>query len=317
MEGFGSNLGVVNSGAVVTSDAPDLGEDNPPLRLFKYASPDFFKTSGTRLVAGREITWPEVYGLKPVVTVSENLARELWGTPTAALGRELRASPGMPWHEVIGVVQDVRENGFYEPPPPTVYWPTMSAYIGFGSGTNAIRGVIYVVRSERTGTEAFLNEMRQAVWSVAPSLPVAPRTMLDVYERSLERTSFTLVMLAIAAAMALGLGVVGIYGVMAYVVSQRTREIGIRLALGAQPAALKRMFVADALARVAIGVVVGLVAAFALTRLMSSLLFGIGPLDAPTYLAALGVLLAAAAFASYVPARRAASIDPVETLKAE
>ena len=123
--------------------------------------------------------------------------------------------------------------------------------------------------------------------------------------------------LAIAAAMALGLGVVGIYGVMAYVVSQRTREIGIRLALGAQPTALKRMFVLDALARVAIGIVVGLVAAFALTRLMSSLLFGIGPLDAPTYLAALGVLLAAAAFASYVPARRAASIDPVETLKAE
>jgi ABC-type antimicrobial peptide transport system permease subunit len=104
---------------------------------------------------------------------------------------------------------------------------------------------------------------------------------------------------------------------MAYVVSQRTREIGIRLALGAQPTALKRMFVLGALARVAIGVVVGLVAAFALTRLMSSLLFGIGPLDAPTYLAALGVLLAAAAFASYVPARRAASIDPVETLKTE
>jgi len=143
------------------------------------------------------------------------------------------------------------------------------------------------------------------------------RTVQDLLAGYLAQTSFTLVMLAIAAAMALGLGVVGIYGVMAYVVSQRTREIGIRLALGAQPAALKRMFVLGALARVAIGVVVGLVAAFALTRLMSSLLFGIGPLDAPTYLAALGVLLAAAAFASYVPARRAAGIDPVETLRTE
>src|SRR6185503_15940129 len=203
MEGFGSNLGVVNSGAIVTSDARDAAADNPPLRLFKYASPGFFATAGTRLVAGREISWAEVYGLRPVVTVSENLARELWGTPTAALGKELRVSPGMPWHEVIGVVQDVRENGFFEPPPPTVYWPTMSAYIGIGSGTNAIRGVIYVVCSERAGTEAFLNEMRQAVWSVAPSLPVAPRTMQDVYERSLERTSFALVMLGLSASMAL------------------------------------------------------------------------------------------------------------------
>jgi ABC-type antimicrobial peptide transport system permease subunit len=143
------------------------------------------------------------------------------------------------------------------------------------------------------------------------------RTLQELYAGFLAQTSFTLVMLAIAAAMALGLGVVGIYGVMAYVVSQRTREIGIRLALGAQPTTLKRMFVLDALARVAVGVVVGLVAASALTRLMSSLLYGIGPLDAPTYLAALVVLLTAAAFASYVPARRAASIDPVETLKTE
>src|SRR5262249_15564565 len=172
--------------------------DNPPLRFFKYASPGFFATAGTRLVAGREITWPEVYGLKPVVTVSENLARELWGTPAAAIGKQLRASPGMPWHEVIGVVQDVRENGYYEPPPATVYWPTLSAYIGNPNGTNSIRGVIYAVRSARTGTEAFLNEVRQAVWSVAPSLPVAPRTLRDLYERSLERTSFTLVMLGMA-----------------------------------------------------------------------------------------------------------------------
>jgi predicted permease len=317
MEGFGSNLGVVNSGAVVTSDAPDLGEDNPPLRLFKYASPDFFKTSGTRLVAGREITWPEVYGLKPVVTVSENLARELWGTPTAALGRELRASPGMPWHEVIGVVQDVRENGFYEPPPPTVYWPTMSAYIGFGSGTNAIRGVIYVVRSERTGTEAFLNEMRQAVWSVAPSLPVAPRTMLDVYERSLERTSFTLVMLAIAAFMALLLGVVGIYGVIAYTVSQRRREIGIRAALGAQPRDLQRMFVRHGLALAGVGVAIGLAAAAGLTRLMSTLLYGVTPLDPLTYAAVPVILLFATVLASYLPARQIVAVDPVEALRSE
>jgi hypothetical protein len=153
------------------------------------------------------------------------------------------------------------------------------------------------VRSERAGTASFAAEISRAVWAVNADLPVfLVRTVQELLAGFLAQTSFTLVMLAIAAAMALGLGVVGIYGVMAYVVSQRTREIGIRLALGAQPTALKRMFVLDALARVAIGAVVGLVAAFALTRLMASLLFGIGPLDAPTYLAALGVVLAAAGY---------------------
>jgi predicted permease len=317
MEGFGSNLGVVNSGAVVTSDALGAAADNPPLRLFKYASPGFFATAGTRLIAGREITWSEVYGLKPVVTVSENLARELWGTPAAALGRELRVSPGMPWHEVIGVVQDVRENGFYQPPPPTVYWPTMSAYIGIGSGTNAIRGVIYVVRSARTGAESFLNEMRQAVWSVTPTLPVAPRTMRDLYDRSLERTSFTLVMLAIAASMALLLGLVGIYGVISYSVSQRTREIGIRAALGAQQGELQRLFVRRGLVLAAVGIGIGMGLAAGVTRLMSALLYGITPLDPLTYAVVSVILGVATVIACYLPARRAASVDPVVVLRSE
>ena len=317
MEEFGSNLGVVNSGAVVTSDAPGAASDHPPLRLFKYASPGFFATAGTRLVAGREITWPEVYGLKPVVTVSENLARELWGTPTAAVGKQLRVSPAMAWHEVVGVVQDVRENGYYEPPPPTVYWPTMSVYIGSSSGTNSIRGVAYVVRSERTGTEAFLNEMRRAVWSVAPNLAVAPRTMRDLYERSLERTSFTLVMLAIAASMALLLGVVGIYGVISYAVLQRRREIGIRAALGAQQRDLKRMFVQQGLVLASIGVAVGLVAAAGVTRLMATLLYGVTPLDPLTYAAVPVILVIATMLATYLPARQIVAVDPVEALRSE
>jgi ABC-type antimicrobial peptide transport system permease subunit len=142
-------------------------------------------------------------------------------------------------------------------------------------------------------------------------------TMQDLYAESLARTSFTLVMLAIAGAMALALGVIGIYGVIAYVVSQRTREIGIRLALGAEPRQLKKMFLLHGLALSGVGAVVGLVAAMALGRLMSSLLFGISPLDPTAYIAALGVTIAAAALASYLPARRAAAIDPLETLKAE
>jgi ABC-type antimicrobial peptide transport system permease subunit len=141
--------------------------------------------------------------------------------------------------------------------------------------------------------------------------------MRDLYAASLARTSFTLVLLGVAGAMALALAVIGIYGVIAYVVSQRTREIGIRSALGARPEQLERMFLRQGFTLAGVGLVVGIVAAIALGRWMSSLLFGVGPLDPVTYVAAVGVTLAAAGLATYLPARRAATIDPIETLKAE
>jgi len=318
MEGFGPNLGVVNFGPIRTDDRTDPESDAQPVRLFKYASPGFFHTAGTRVVAGREITWTEVYSLRPVVLISENLARELWATPAAAVGKHLRQRPDMPWHEVIGVVQDVRENGLGQQAPAIVYWPSMSAHLNATAGRpNALRGVTFIVRSDRTGTEAFLKQIRQAVWSVNAGLPVSPRSMRDVYDQSLARTSFTLVMLAIAASMALLLGVVGIYGVVSYMVSQRRREIGIRAALGAQQGELKHMFVRHGLVLAAIGVVIGLGAAAGLTRLMSTVLYGITPLDPVTYVAMPLVLMTATVLASYLPARRAASVDPVETLRVE
>jgi ABC-type antimicrobial peptide transport system permease subunit len=141
--------------------------------------------------------------------------------------------------------------------------------------------------------------------------------MQDLYAGSLARTSFTLVLLAIAGGMALLLGVIGIYGVIAYVVSQRAREIGIRSALGAKPGELERMFLLHGLALSGVGVLVGGVVAAGLGRLMSSVLFGVEPMDPAAYAAAIGVIVAAAALASYVPARRAANIDPIETLRAD
>jgi hypothetical protein len=317
MEGLAPNLGVVNFGAVRAEDRPDSGSDAPPVRVFKYASPDFFKTAGTRVVAGREMTWTEVWGLRPVLMISENLARELWGTAAAAVGKHLRQSPEMPWHEVIGVVQDVRENGLYQQAPTIVYWAPISAYLNAKAGPNAIKQVTFIVRSERTGTEGFLNEVRRAVWSVNANLPASPRTMLEVYEQSLARTSFTLVMLAIAGLMALLLGVVGIYGVISYTVSQRRREIGIRAALGAQQGQMKRMFVGHGLLLVSIGVAFGLIAAAGLTRLMSSLLYGVSSLDPVTFLAVPLILVMTTVLACYLPARRAASVDPVEALRVE
>jgi hypothetical protein len=270
------------------------------------------------MMAGRELTWIDVYNQRPVVMVSANLARELWGSSSAAVGKRLREFSGSPWREVVGVVEDVHQNGVQKKAPETVYWPTMMPGL-YGPGPlDVLRSVTFAVRSDRTGTQGFLNQVRQAVWAVNASLSVAStRTMQDIYAQSMARTSFTLVMLGIAGAMALLLGIIGIYGVMAYAVSQRRREIGIRLALGAPPSELRRMFMRHALALSGIGVAIGLVAAASLTRLMTSLLFGIAPMDPLTYAAVPVVLLSAALLASYLPARRAAAVDPVETLKAE
>jgi len=199
-----------------------------------------------------------------------------------------------------------------------VYWPSAMESLYQPGEMTVTRTVTFAIRSERTGTESFLDQVRQAVWSVNSSLPLAAiQTEQDIYSQSMARTSFTLVMLAIAGSMAMVLGIIGIYGVMSYAVSQRRREIGIRLALGAPVGELKRMFVRNGLLLASIGMAIGLVAAAGLTRLMKSLLFGTSPLDPLTYAAGALLLAMAAALASYLPARRAAAVDPVEALKAE
>jgi len=178
--------------------------------------------------------------------------------------------------------------------------------------------MLYVIRSSRTGSESFLKQIRESVWAVNSNLPVAGiRTVEEIYSASMARTSFTLVMLAIAGGMALLLGIVGIYGVISYSVSQRTREIGIRMALGAEQRELKRMFIRHGLLLAIIGVVCGLTAAVALSRLMTSLLFEVKPIDPLTYGAVSATLVAAAVAASYLPARKASAVDPVTALRAE
>jgi hypothetical protein len=283
-------------------------------------SPGYFAAIGTRMIAGRDITWSDIYRRANVVIVSENFARDVWGSPAAALGRRIRDSAPTStdlWREIVGVVENVHEDALYQAAPAFVYWPTMMDNFG-GSTVFTMRAVNLVIRSDEAGRESLLNGVRNAVWSVNPNMPVfLIRTMKDLYDASMARTSFALIMLGISAAMALALGIIGIYGVIAYVVAQRSREIGIRLALGAAPTALKRMFVRQGLTLTALGAGVGLVTAIALSQWMSSLLFGVERLDPPTYAAVLSVLAMAAAMASYVPARRAAAVDPVETLTAE
>jgi len=218
----------------------------------------------------------------------------------------------------VGVVEDVRHNGGQEPAPAVVYWPIFGQLYYPPPIAVGTRAVAFTVRTDRAGTGALLNEIRQAVWSVNAAVPVAnPETMRQTVDRSMARTSFTLVMLAIAGVMALLLGLIGIYGVIAYAVSQRTREIGIRLALGARPADVRQMFVRYGLSLCAIGITIGVGVAAALTRVMKSMLFGVAPMDPMTFAAVPVTLLVATFAASYLPARRVSAVDPAKCMKTE
>jgi predicted permease len=295
------------------------GQDHPraprPLRRFEFISPGFFRTLGTPLIAGRDLTWEDLYGKRTVALVSESLARADWGSPAAALGRRVRASPDDPWREIVGVAGDIHDDGVSRRPPPIVYFPALMDRF-WSRPTLVFSSATFLIRSARAGSESFVGEVGRAVREVSASLPVAEvRTLDDVYRRSLARMTFALVMLGIAGAMGLVLGLVGIYGVIAYAVSQRTLEIGIRLALGAQAGELKRMFVYEGAVLAGGGVAAGLAAAVALTRLMSSLLFGVSPLDPVTYAMVTCVLIAVAMLAAYLPARRSTRVDPIEVLR--
>jgi predicted permease len=300
--------------------AQDRSYDNgqvPPLRRFKFVSPGLFQTVGIPLLAGRDFTWTETYQEVPVAIVSENLARDYWGNPANALGKRIRVSSKDDWREIVGVVGNVHDDGMNQDPPMIVYWPILLK--NFESDPVQLRRTLaFVVRTPRAGSESLMKDERQGIWSVDPNLPLANVRTLDYYyEHSMARTSFTLVMLAIAGGMALLLGTVGLYGVIAYSVSQRTREIGIRMALGAQQSVLTGMFVRNGLLLASIGIACGLTVAMVVMRLMSSLLFHVSSTDPVTYISVALGLIGTAFVASYLPSRRAANVDPVETLRAE
>jgi hypothetical protein len=272
---------------------------------------------GKRLVSGRDFTWADVYGKRPIAMVSANTATELWGSPQRALGRRIRDSLKTPWREVVGVVADEREDGVDQPAPTVAVWPTRMD--DFEEEHRFVtRAFTLAIRSTRTGSSGFADDLGRAIWSVNASLPLASvRTLEDIYKSSLARTSFALVMLTLAGAMALLLGVAGVYSVISYSVSQRTREIGIRMALGAERRAVATMFLAHGARLTLAGLAVGLAAAAGVTRAMASMLFGVGPFDAPTYVAASLGLAAAALVATAVPALHATRVDPAETMRAE
>jgi predicted lysophospholipase L1 biosynthesis ABC-type transport system permease subunit len=242
--------------------------------------------------------------------VSEPLAREYWGTPSNAIGKRVRGF-GPTWYEIAGVVGPERDDGLNQPPTAIVYWPLLNHVYRRNT-------ISYAVRSLRVGAPGFLAELRQAVRSVNPELPLAGvQTLEEIRSHSMAQTSFAMVMLAIAGGVALLLGGVGIYGVIAYIAAQRTHEIGIRLALGAQPADVRRMVLWEGMTLAVVGIFIGLVGAMGITRVMRALLYQTSPIDPVTFAGAVPLLLAAALLACWVPARRAMRADPIVALRYE
>lgn len=288
-----------------------------PIRAFHFISPGYFATMGTPLVAGRDLTWDETFQKRPVAIISENFAREYWHGASNAIGKHIRVGNNDDWREIVGVCADVYKDGVSKPAPTSVYWPLFQDR--FETEKEMVRrGVNFVIRSPRAGSSAFMNEVQKAVWTVDPDLPLADTTTLgELYTKSMARTAFTLVMLCVAGGMSLLLGIIGIYGVISYAVSQRTREIGIRMALGAQREALTAMFVRQGLWLTGIGVIAGLAFASLSLRFMSSLLFHVSPIDFWAYSIATFSITVVAALACYLPSRRASLVNPVNALRAE
>ena len=297
-------------------------DESTASRRHKWIGAEYFETLRIPLLAGRSFTWSDIHARIPAAVVSETLAREYWGSPEAAMGKMVAARPDPPrWHEVIGVAADVRELGMDQEPPAVVYWPqvTLAFWQGMDADQpNSWRSMSYAVRSSRVGTPGFLQGIKEAVWEVIPGVPVRNlRTLSDLMAASIARTKFTIVLLGIASGTALLLGIVGLYGVISYSVSQRSRELGMRMALGAPAAAVMNMVLRQGIALSAVGIALGLCLAFAFTRLMTALLYGVDPVDPVTFtVVPIGLMLVVIA-ASYLPARRASRLDPMNALRQE
>ena len=320
--------------ALWVEDRPLPAGGMPNIHQVAFATPDYFRALGIPLIQGRAFEPPDPSRMRREVIVSRALAARYW-TDGRAVGRRVRMAPTGPWYTVVGVTGDVRGTGLDQPPDEMVYLPIVVALgdpAGAAAGDDAAAGALWTPREVAVVVRSVVPGVLPDAGAVAPlaaraeavvraldaAIPVyRVRAMTDIVAEATSRTTFTLLLLGAASAVALALGAVGIYGVISYVVSLRTREIAIRLALGARPTDVRRMISRQALATTALGIVLGVAGAAALTRVLSALLFGVSPTDPVALGGAAVLLLVVAVAASWLPAHRAARVAPARALRAE
>ena len=302
-------IGPHNTGTFTVEDQPSL-DTNVPSAQVSSVSPDYFRVLNTPLMKGRLFTEGDDLKAAGVVLIDQALAHTYFGDQDP-LGRRIkrggRASKA-PWTTIVGVVGNVKSDGFDKPDQPHLYYPIFQN-LGYAMA-------VYL----RTDTDptSLTNSLREEVRAVDPNLPIfGERTMQKVVSDSLAQRRFAMQVIGLFGVLAMLLASIGIYGVMAYSVNQRTREIGIRIALGASRGNILRWVLRRGMSLIVLGVSVGLVGAFALTRLLRSLLFGVAPTDIVTYVSLAALLALVALLACYLPARRATKVDPLVALRYE
>jgi putative ABC transport system permease protein len=286
----------------------------PPIVQYQTVTRGYFKTMKIAVVSGRDFDSSDERPGTHTAVINQAAAAQYWPGEDP-IGKQLRQANGdpksqLPWSTVVGVVASIRQSDLREQARPIVYFPLNAG------DANAPRVLSYAIRGPHAETQA--DAVRAAVWSIDPDVPVASvQTMNHIVERSVVQFSFTMLTLALAAGIALVLGAIGLYGVLSYAVSLRTREIGVRLALGAPASRVMRSVVASGAAIAGLGLVIGLLGAVALTRFLRGFLYETAPLDVATFAGMAGLLFVVAIAASYLPARKAASVSPLEAMRAD
>jgi putative ABC transport system permease protein len=290
-----------------------VAQKNGPIKSVDYyqnVSKDYFSTMGIRLMAGRLFDDRDIHGAPDTVIINQTMARTFWPGQDP-LGRRIQPGMSEPWCTIVGVVDDVKNAGLDRPTGTEIYLPYRQTQ---GSGNRNM----YVVLRARGDSRSLSGAVRQEMNTIDPSLPLSQiRLMDDVMSAAQSRPRFLTLLLALFSGVALAIATIGIYGVISYSVQRRSREFGLRMALGAQPSDVLSLVMKQGAGLALIGIVVGLVAAFALTRLMTTLLFGVTPTDLPTFGIVTAILTVVALAASYIPARRATKVDPIQTLRYE